>query len=190
MTVGRSHGSRYALGWPVGKRSPAGRWLNAWGCIAHPMGHWLARDEAGGLQAWLALSMPPGTPLSRSPEVLAAMEQALRQPAGLASAAARHQGVPQTHHLEGNDHTLSTLVRTRFKAIRKVPRPRHTQNPCGHSCVAGDLCSAAAVHHAIGAYPPGACVAPGRPSRRVTDGASPTADRRRGPPCRAGPAHL
>jgi DNA-binding transcriptional ArsR family regulator len=105
----------------------------------HTMGHWLALYEAGGLEALLALYMPAGTPLARAPAGLAAMEQALRQPAGFAACEALRPWVQQTQHLEVHDHTLSTMVRTRFKATLKVPRPRHTKNPCGHSCVAGDL---------------------------------------------------
>jgi hypothetical protein len=73
--------------------------------------------------------VPPGTPLSLPPHVLAAIEQALRQPAGCASYAVLRQWVQQSHHLEVNDHTLSTIVRTRFNAQLKVPRPRHTKNP-------------------------------------------------------------
>lgn len=49
------------------------------------IGHWLAIDEAGGLEAVLALYVPAGKPLSLPPDVLAAIEQALRQPGGFAS---------------------------------------------------------------------------------------------------------
>jgi hypothetical protein len=65
--------------------------------------------------------------------VLAALEQALRQPAGFASDAARRQWVQPTHHREVNSHTLTTMVRTRFKTKLKVPRPSHTKNPGRHS---------------------------------------------------------
>jgi hypothetical protein len=93
--------------------------------------------------------------------VLAAIEQALRQPAGFASYEALRQWVQQTYHLEVNYHTLYTIVRTRFKAKLKVPRPSHTKKPCGHSHISGDLSRAAAACHPTGEYPPGARVQPG-----------------------------
>jgi transposase len=55
------------------------------GVHRNTIGHWLALYEAGGLEALLALYVPAGKPLSLPPEVLAAIEQALRQPAGFAS---------------------------------------------------------------------------------------------------------
>jgi transposase len=99
------------------------------GVHRHTIGHWLALYEAGGLEALLDVYIPAGKPLSLPPEVLAAIEQALRQPAGFASYEALRQWVQQTHHLEVNYHTLYTIVRTRFKAKLKVPRPSHTKKP-------------------------------------------------------------
>jgi hypothetical protein len=61
--------------------------------------------------------------------VLAAIEQALRQPAGFASYAALRRWVKQTHQLDVNYHTLYTIVRTKFKAKLKGPRPSHPKNP-------------------------------------------------------------
>jgi hypothetical protein len=75
----------------------------------------------------LDLDVPPGKPLSLPSEVLAALEQALRQPAGFASSEALRQWVQQTSHLEVNDHTLDTIVRTKLKATLTVPWPRHTK---------------------------------------------------------------
>ena len=97
------------------------------GVHRHTLGHWLARDARGGLETLLDLYVPAGTPLSLPPHVLAALEQALRQPAGFASSEALRQWVQHTHHLEVNYHTLYTIVRTRFNAKLKVPRPTHTQ---------------------------------------------------------------
>jgi transposase len=99
------------------------------GVHRNTIGHWRALYEAGGLEALLAVYVPAGKPLSLAPGVLAAMEQALRQPAGVASYEALRQWVQQTFHLEVHYHTLSTIVRTRFKAKRKVPRPSHTKTP-------------------------------------------------------------
>jgi hypothetical protein len=92
-------------------------------------GRWLARYATGGREAWLALYVPAGKPLSPPPDVLAGLVRALRQPAGLASYEALRRGVEQTYHHEGNYHTLYTSVRTRLKAQLKVPRPRHTKQP-------------------------------------------------------------
>lgn len=103
------------------------------GVQRHPIGHWLVRYESGGLDALLALYVPAGKPLSLPPDVLAALEQVLRQPAGFASSVELRQWSKQTHHLDVNYHTLYTIVRTRFKAKLKVPRPSHTKKPGGHS---------------------------------------------------------
>jgi transposase len=97
------------------------------GVHRNTIGHWLALYEAGGPEALLALYVPAGKPLSPPPDVLAAIEQALRHPAGFASYEALRQWVQQTYHLEVNYHTLYTIIRTRFKAKRKVPRPSHTK---------------------------------------------------------------
>jgi transposase len=99
------------------------------GVHRNTISHWLALYEAGGLEALLDVYIPAGKPLSLPPDVLAAVEQALRQPAGFASYEALRQWVQQTHHLEVNYHTLYTIVRTRFKAKLKVPRPSHTKKP-------------------------------------------------------------
>jgi transposase len=93
------------------------------------IGRWLALSEAGGLDTLLALYVPAGKPLSLPPAVLAAIEQALRQPAGFASYEALRQWVQQTYHLDVNYHTLYTIVRTRCKAKLKVPRPSHPKTP-------------------------------------------------------------
>jgi hypothetical protein len=65
-------------------------------------GHWLALYKTGGLEALLALYVPAGKPLSLPPDVLAAIEQALRQPAGFASYEALRQWVQQTYHRDVN----------------------------------------------------------------------------------------
>lgn len=97
------------------------------GVHRNTIGHWLQRYEGGGLEALLHLYRPAGKPLSMPPDVLAAIEQALRQPAGFSSYDALRQWVQQTYHLQVNYHTLYTIVRTRFKAKLKVPRPSHTK---------------------------------------------------------------
>jgi hypothetical protein len=88
-----------------------------------------AREGAprSGLAALLATYVPPGTRVSLAPEVLASLEQALRRPAGFASDEALRQWVRRTHGVEVKDKTLYTLVRTRFRAQLKVPRPSHTK---------------------------------------------------------------
>jgi transposase len=99
------------------------------GVHRHTIGHWLARYATGGLETLLDLYVPAGQPLSLPPHVLAALEQALQRPAGFASDEALRQWIKQTHQLEVNYHTLYTIVRTRFNAKLKVPRPRHTKKP-------------------------------------------------------------
>jgi transposase len=99
------------------------------GVHRNTIGHWLARYDAGGLEALLALYIPAGKPLSLPPDVLAAIDQALQQPAGFASYEALRPWVQQTHHLDVNDHTLYPIVRTKFQAKLKVPRPSHTKKP-------------------------------------------------------------
>ena len=102
------------------------------GVHRNTIGHWLAIYEAGGLAALLDVYRPPGKPVSLPLEVLAALEQALRQPTGFASYETLRQWVKQTHHLEVNYHTLYTIVRKRYKAKLKVPRPSHTKKPGRH----------------------------------------------------------
>ncbi len=92
-------------------------------------GRWLARYAAGGLEALLATYVPPGKPVSLAPAVLASLEQVLHRPEGFASYEALRQWVAQTHGVQIKYKTLYTLVRTRFKAQLKVPRPSHTKKP-------------------------------------------------------------
>jgi transposase len=99
------------------------------GVHRNTIGHWLALYEAGGLDALLDLYVPAGKPLSLPPDVLAALEQALRQPAGFASYETLRQWLQQTYHLGINYHTLCTIVGTKLKAKLKVPRPSHTKKP-------------------------------------------------------------
>jgi transposase len=99
------------------------------GVHRNTIGHWLTLYEVGGLGALLARYVPAGKPLSLPPDVLAAIEQALQQPAGFASYEALRQWVQRTYHREVNYHTLYTIIRTKFKAKLKVPRPSHTKKP-------------------------------------------------------------
>jgi transposase len=99
------------------------------GVHRHTIGHWLARYATGGLAALLNLYVPPGKPVSLPPDVLAGLEQALRQPAGFASYEAVRQWLKQHYHLDVTDHTRYTIIRTRFNAKLKVPRPSHTKKP-------------------------------------------------------------
>lgn len=103
------------------------------GVHRNTIGHWLTIYETGGLEALLKVYVPAGKPISLSPEVLASVGQALQGPAGFASYEALRQWVQQAHHVEVNYHTLYTIVRTRFRAKLKVPRPSHTKKPSGHS---------------------------------------------------------
>jgi transposase len=97
------------------------------GVHRNTIGHWLAIYEAGGLAALLDVYVPAGKPVSLPSDVLASLEQALRRPAGFASYEALRQWVKQRSQLDVNYHTLYTIVRTRFNARLKVPRPSHTK---------------------------------------------------------------
>ena len=93
------------------------------------IGHGLARDATGGVETLLDLYVPAGQPPSLPPHVMAAIEQALRRPAGFASDAALRPWGQHTHQREVHDHTPYPLVRTRFNAKLKGPRPSHPKNP-------------------------------------------------------------
>ena len=125
------------------------------GVHRHTIGRWVAIYAAGGLDAWLATDVPAGTPVSLAPAVLASLEHALRRPAGFASYEARRRWVRQTHGVEVKYKTLDSIVRTRFRATRKVPRPSHTKKAGGHRCVPGHLSCAPAARHPCGEPPPG-----------------------------------
>jgi hypothetical protein len=97
------------------------------GVHRNTISRWLALYAAGGLEALLATYVPAGKPVSLAPAVLVSLEQALHQPEGFASYEALRQWVQRTHRVEGQDKTLNTLVRVRFKTKRKVARPRHAK---------------------------------------------------------------
>ncbi len=71
--------------------------------------------------ALLAIYGPPGKRPSLAPKILASIQR----PADFGSYKALRQWIEQTHHGQVNYKTLYTLVRTRFKAKLKVPRPSH-----------------------------------------------------------------
>jgi transposase len=96
------------------------------GVHRNTIGRWLALSAARGLHAWLETYVPAGKPGSLPPDVLASLEQALHRPEGFASYEALRQWVRQTHGVEVKDKTLYSIVRTRFRAKLKVPRPSHT----------------------------------------------------------------
>src|ERR671931_1700857 len=63
------------------------------GVHRNTIGHWLALYETGGLEALLDVYIPAGKPVSLAPAVLASLEQALQEPAGVASYEALRQWV-------------------------------------------------------------------------------------------------
>lgn len=97
------------------------------GVHRNTIGRWLAIYAAGGLDALLAIYVPAGKPVSLAPAVLASLDQALQRPEGFASYEALRRWVRQTHGVEVQYKTLYALVRTRFRAKLKVPRPSHTK---------------------------------------------------------------
>jgi putative transposase len=109
------------------------------GVHRNTVSRWLALYAASGLAALLATYVPAGKPVSLAPAVLASLERALHRPEGFASYEALRQWVRRTHGVEVKYKTLYTLVRTRFKAKLKVPRPSHTKKPSGHSALPRQL---------------------------------------------------
>lgn len=99
------------------------------GVHRNTIGRWLALYAAGGLASLLDRYRPAGKQPSLPPHVLASLEQALQHPDGVASYEALRHWVQQTHRLDIKYKTLYTLVRTRFRAKLKVPRPSHTKKP-------------------------------------------------------------
>jgi transposase len=97
------------------------------GVHRNTIGRWLAIYAAGGLDALLATYVPAGKPVSLAPAVLASLEQALHGGDGFASYEALRQWVRQTHGVAVKYTTLYGIVRTRFRAKLKVPRPSHTK---------------------------------------------------------------
>jgi transposase len=97
------------------------------GVHRNTISRWLALYAAGGLEALLAIYIPAGKRVSLAPAVLVGLEQALQHPEGFASYEALRQWLQRTHGVEVKYKTLYTLVRTRFKAKLKVPRPSHTK---------------------------------------------------------------
>jgi transposase len=97
------------------------------GVHRHTIGRWLAIYGAGGLQALLATYVPAGKSVSLAPAILASLEEALRRPEGFASYEALRQWVRRTHGVEVHYKTLYAMVRKRFRAKLKMPRPSHTK---------------------------------------------------------------
>jgi transposase len=122
------------------------------GVHRNTIGRWLAIYAAGGLEALLATYTPAGKSVSLAPAILASLEEALRRPEGFASYEALRQWVWRTHGVEVKYKTLYTLVRTRFRAKLKVPRPSHTKKARSHSRVPGHLSRAPAARHSAGEH--------------------------------------
>src|SRR5918992_1432684 len=97
------------------------------GVHRNTISRWLALYAAGGLEALLAIYIPAGKWVSLAPAVLAGLEQALQHPEGFASSEALRQWLRRTHGVDVKYKPLYTMVRTRFKAKLKVPRPSHTK---------------------------------------------------------------
>jgi hypothetical protein len=98
------------------------------GVHRHTIGHWLASYEAGVLEALLEVYVPAGKPVSLPPD---AHWSAWSKPCGsrlaLPPMRALRQWVKPRYQLDVNYHTVYTIVRARFNAKLKVPRPNHTK---------------------------------------------------------------
>ena len=109
------------------------------GVHRNTIGRWLAIYAAGGLQALVTIYVPAGKAVSLAPTILARLEEALRRPEGFASYEALRQWVRRTHGVEVKYKTRYAIVRKRFRAKRKVPRPSHTKKAGGHPRIPGHL---------------------------------------------------
>jgi transposase len=69
------------------------------GVSRNTVGRWLALYETGGVAALLAIYKPVGQPPSLAPDILASIEQALREPTGFGSYEELRQWVERTHHV-------------------------------------------------------------------------------------------
>ncbi len=110
----------------AGTRQEVARLL---GASRNTIGRWLATYQSGGLRALLDIYVPAGKPPSLAPEVLASIEQALHRAEGFRSYEELRQWVERTHQVHVKYKTLYSLVRTRFQAKLKVPRPSHIKKP-------------------------------------------------------------
>jgi len=99
------------------------------GVSRNTVGRWLGSYETGGLPALLELYVPAGKAPSLSPDVLANLQQALKQPHGFGSYHELRDWVEHTHGVSVKYKTLYTIVRKRFKTKLKVARPSHTKKP-------------------------------------------------------------
>ncbi len=70
------------------------------GVSRNTIGRWLALYEGGGVAALLRITKPTGKAPSLPPEVLASIEQALRQPAGFGSYDELRRWIERTHHVQ------------------------------------------------------------------------------------------
>ena len=109
------------------------------GLSRNTVGRWLATYAAGGLPALLNIYVPTGKQPSLAPEILTSIQQALQQPTGFGSYEELRQWLERTHGVHITYKTLYSLVRKRFKAKLKVPRPSHTQKPFSRRRLSSDL---------------------------------------------------
>lgn len=70
------------------------------GVSRNTVGQWRTPYQVGTLPALLNMYVPPGTSPSLAPEVLASIEHAFQQPAGVAAYEALRQWVQQTHQVQ------------------------------------------------------------------------------------------
>ena len=110
-----------------GQATTRGRVAELLGVHRNTVGSWLARYEAGGLMALLAIERPPG----RVPTLNAAqreqLQTALSRPEGFASYGAIQRWIADELQVEMPYATVHHLVRYQLGAKLKRPRPSHTQ---------------------------------------------------------------
>ncbi len=91
----------------------------------HTIKAWLARYEAGGLEALLSIKKAPGKRSALSPLVLSQLQERLAQVQGFASYGQIQHYLAHDHHILVSYSTVHALVRYKLKAKPKSPRRSH-----------------------------------------------------------------
>ena len=95
------------------------------GIDRNTVGRWLERYAHGGLDAVLALYIPPGKAPALQPDQVAHLQQALAQPHGFASYAEVRHWISDTFGVVLTYNATHKLVRYKLGATLKVARPAH-----------------------------------------------------------------
>jgi len=98
------------------------------GVDRNTVGRWLERYAQGGLDALLALYVPPGKVPALPPDHVVELQQALQQPQGFGSYKKVRQWIQHTFGITLTYNATHKLVRYKLGAKLKVARPSHIKN--------------------------------------------------------------